>query len=72
MLDTNMASYVLPQHTDIKTWLEIGKALDDLLQSQETRMSMVYWWVGDWLVFGEKHFGEEHTQALDDFAATYS
>lgn len=23
------------------------------------------WWIGDWLVFGEEHFGEEYAQVID-------
>jgi hypothetical protein len=67
----SMVGYELPRLTDLKTWLEIGKQLEELHETQSRRLSAVYWWVGDWLVFGEEHFGEEHSQALDEITANY-
>jgi hypothetical protein len=68
---TSMVGYELPRLTDLKTWLEIGQQLEELHETQSRRLSAVYWWIGDWLVFGEEHFGEEHSQALDEITANY-
>ena len=51
--------YRLPATLSFDDWRRAGQALQLMHQS-------VMWWVGDWLVFGEKKWGEMYTQALDD------
>ena len=67
----SMVGYQLPSLTDLNTWLEIGQQLDELHEQQARRLSAVYWWIGDWLLFGEEHFPDEYSQGLDDFQRRY-
>lgn len=51
--------YVLPEALSIEGWLDIVNSLKDIQGS-------TMWWVGDALVYGRAHYGEEYTQALGD------
>lgn len=42
----------------IEQWLEVG----DQLKRIETG---IQWWIGDWINYGEKEYGEKYSQALD-------
>jgi nucleotide-binding universal stress UspA family protein len=49
------------EQLEFDEWLQIGQTLHDMGQS-------LSWWLGDWWVYGETHFGEEHSQgAPTDF-----
>jgi len=50
--------YTIPNDTPIDAWLDAGTMLRAIEGS-------VMWWIGDWLNFGERAYGEEYTQALD-------
>lgn len=45
--------------TSLEEW---GKLGESLLHMQEAHQ----WWLGDWYVFGDEHFGEEATQYWDE------
>ena len=44
--------------TDLKGWMEVGDLLCACGKS-------IQFWLGDWLRFGERKFGEMYTQALE-------
>jgi N6-adenosine-specific RNA methylase IME4 len=39
-------------------WTVVGETLDRMQQG-------IQWWVGDWLLFGERAYGEQYAQAMD-------
>ena len=50
--------YALPEGLSYEEWASEGPTLIAM-----ARASM--WWLGDWLVWGEFHFGEKYAQAVD-------
>ena len=50
--------------TSIEDWLSIGELLKSIKGS-------VQFWLGDWLRYGERHYGEMYSQALDTTAYEY-
>lgn len=44
---------------EFETWERIGRCL-------ETAARGVQWWIGDWLNYGEKRYGEKYTQAISE------
>ena len=48
-------------HLPFEQWVRVGEALRQL------RDSSLRWWLGDWLNYGERGYGEEYTQAVDQF-----
>lgn len=48
----------LPESTTFEQWCAIGEQLRAVEQS-------VMWWIGDWLRFGERKYGETYAQAID-------
>lgn len=49
---------MLDEQTPFETWAELGATLADI-------RGAVQWWVGDWIVHGERAFGESYAQAID-------
>jgi N6-adenosine-specific RNA methylase IME4 len=49
---------VLPEKTTYEEWHHVGR----FLRAVEGR---VMWWLGDWLNFGERKYGEKYTAALE-------
>lgn len=45
-------------------WQEVGKQLQKIHGS-------IQWWIGDWLNFGEKKYGETYTQAIEETGLDY-
>lgn len=45
-------------------WVNVGKFLKDINQS-------IHWIIGDWLNYGEAHWGEMYTQAIEDTGFDY-
>ena len=45
-------------------WQEIGKQLQKIHGS-------IQWWIGDWLNFGERKWGEKYTQAIEETGLDY-
>jgi hypothetical protein len=54
---------IIKEGMDFKTWEKLGHAL-------KAMQGAIQWWVGDWLNYGEKHYGETYAQALE--ATDYS
>ena len=46
-------------------WQEIGKQLQRIHGS-------IQWWIGDWLNFGERKYGEMYAQAIEETGLDYS
>jgi hypothetical protein len=44
-------------------WASVGKHLQKAAGS-------INWWLGDWLAFGESHYGESYTQAVETTGLT--
>jgi len=53
-----LTGYELPQGLTYEEWAEEGRTLVAM-----ARASM--WWVGDWLAYGEHHFGDKYVQAVE-------
>ncbi len=49
----------LPEGLSFDEWQAIGERL-------RVASAACLWWVGDWLAFGERRYGEAYAQALDD------
>jgi N6-adenosine-specific RNA methylase IME4 len=56
-------SLELPDDLPYDRWLSLGETLKRMEKS-------VQWWIGDWLRFGERRYGEMYSQALE--ATDYS
>jgi N6-adenosine-specific RNA methylase IME4 len=52
----------LPVTLKFEEWLSIGEQL-------KTCERAVQWWIGDWLCFGERKYGEMYSQAFDEAQA---
>ena len=48
----------IPEETSFDDWQALGVKLRQMEQS-------VMWWIGDWLRFGERKYGETYTQAIE-------
>ena len=46
-------------------WLQVGDKLRDI-------EGAVHWWIGDWLNYGERRWGEMYAQALEETGYGYS
>lgn len=53
-----------PNADTFEEWLEIGRTFRSLHNS-------VLWWVGDWLVWGNKRWGEKYSQAMEETDYSY-
>jgi N6-adenosine-specific RNA methylase IME4 len=51
-------SLTLPEDLSYERWVSIGDTLKRMEKS-------VQWWIGDWLRFGERKYGQMYTQALE-------
>lgn len=58
------SSLSLPDTLTWDQWERFGKALRPIHEAFQ-------WWVGDWLKFGEDHFGERYAQAMDATGHSY-
>lgn len=54
----------LPPGLDYEAWEQIGTALQQMEKS-------VMWWIGDWLRYGERAYGESYTQAIETTGRSY-
>lgn len=55
----------LPENLSLDEWLTVGDTLKRISKS-------VQWWVGDWLAYGEKNYGEEAFQAVERADHTFA
>lgn len=51
--------YVLPPALPFERWQQIGVTLQQMHRS-------INWWIGDWLAYGEDHYGEDAYQAVQE------
>jgi hypothetical protein len=49
---------ILPADLTFKAWEDIGHQLCGIEQARQ-------WWIGDWINYGERRYGEKYAQALD-------
>lgn len=56
-LCANPPSLQLPDETSFEAWESLGAWL-------QTVDGCVHWWTGDWLNWGEDHYGERYAQAM--------
>lgn len=49
----------LPESIGFAEWGQIGGSLSTMEQA-------INWWIGDWLNFGERRFGEDYAQAVQE------
>ena len=54
----------LPEDLSFEEWSGIGSTLQSVEGS-------IQWWIGDWLNFGERRYGEMYTQAMDATERSY-
>lgn len=59
----NSVSLAIPEHLTFEQWMGIGSGMKAVEKS-------IMFWIGDWLLYGENHFGEKWTQVLE--ATEYS
>jgi N6-adenosine-specific RNA methylase IME4 len=62
--DVSRTGLQLPNDLTFERWKDIGEQL-------KLAESSVSWWVGDWLAFGEKKYGEMYQEAMDVTGAAY-
>lgn len=55
MTDTAL---VIPEDLSYDAWAEMGQPLIRIAQAS-------MWWIGDWLLFGERKYGEKYSQAIE-------
>lgn len=51
-------SLTIPEKTTYEEWIKIGKVVKVFYGANK-------WWIGDWLNFGERKYGEEYSQAME-------
>ena len=54
----------LPEGLSIEEWLDVGQWLKSAERS-------LMWWIGDWLRYGERRWGEMYSQALEGSRYSY-
>lgn len=48
----------LPEGLSVEAWQEVGRKLHSIQGS-------LMWWIGDWLAFGERRYGETYKEAME-------
>ena len=54
----------LPSGVSIDEWMKVGRTLSDMQNSTP-------WWIGDWVNYGEAHYGETYSQGLTLWSSAY-
>lgn len=57
--DLSVIGMTLSEDLTFEEWSELGQQLQNMERS-------IMWWIGDWLRFGERKFGEEAAQAVQE------
>ena len=57
-VELTRTSLTIPDDLPFDDWQRLGKTLKDIEKS-------VLWWLGDWLNYGERNYGETYAQAVD-------
>jgi len=55
----------IPENTSFEDWSRLGSTLQQMEKS-------VMWWIGDWLRFGERKYGDTYTQAIEATGYSYN
>ena len=55
---------ILPEDTSFEDWTAIGQRLQWISKA-------IHWWIGDWIRFGERKWGERYSQALAETPFAY-
>ena len=55
---------VVPEGCSFEEWAQLGVTLGRLQRCSQ-------WWIGDWVNFGERAFGEKYAQALESTGLAY-
>jgi len=50
---------ILPEDTSFEDWTAIGQRLQRISRS-------IHFWIGDWIKFGERKWGERYAQAMEE------
>lgn len=56
--DFNSTGLEISENTPFESWIKIGESL-------KSANKTLQWWIGDWLNFGERKYGEKYTQVLE-------
>lgn len=57
-------SLVLPEGLSFEEWEAVGSTLKRVEKS-------VRWWIGDWMTYGERAYGETYSQAIEVTGRSY-
>lgn len=57
----------LPDDLPYQDWEGIGELLSQARRRKELELQALLWAIGDWLAFGEAHYGEKYAQAVIEF-----
>jgi hypothetical protein len=60
--ETHLDLHALGVRT-LEDWVQVGRTLGRL-------GSAARWWMGDWIIYGEGAFGEEHAQFVDELGVS--
>ena len=50
---------ILPEDTTFEDWTAIGQRLQQISRA-------IHFWIGDWIKFGERKWGERYAQAMEE------
>jgi len=64
--------YQLPDKLEYEEWEKIGQALQETEYQASRGLTMLRWWIGDWLAYGEHRYGEKYAQAVEILDHRYS
>ena len=57
----------LPANLPYQDWEGIGEMLSQARRRKELELQALLWAIGDWLAFGEAHYGEKYLQSVQEF-----
>jgi hypothetical protein len=63
-VEATRTSLVLPEDLAIDTWRDIGEQIFTVSQSS-------VWWLGDWIVFGERRYPDRYKRAIRSTSLDY-
>lgn len=61
-MEFTKTSLMIDPTTSYESWENIGEQLNQI-------EGAIQWWIGDWLNFGERKYGEMYAQAVDETQA---
>lgn len=63
-VDCTETGIEFPESLSYEEWQSVGQSLQRIGRSWQ-------WWIGDWLNFGEKKYGERYAQAIEETGIEY-